>query len=271
LFAKYGIESPDEYMCNCSDSNFNSLQISVRKAYSKSLTFTSNIVWQKNLSYDGSTTPQFRADDYGPGAGSNAYSGSWSTGTMDRAVTWNFTHTYVLPYGLGQHWGSDASGIKKAALAGWQFSGVTSLASGLGFTPQWSNGAELNADFGQRANTVPGCNWRNVSGGQNASHWWNQSCFADPGVVFGDAGVGSLRGPGAANADFALWKEFAFSSPLNRERTSVQIRAESFNVFNITNLSNPGWNADVPSNTAITSLMPQYTMRRFEFGVHVAW
>jgi hypothetical protein len=51
----------------------------------------------------------------------------------------------------------------------------------------------------------------------------------------------------------------------------VQIRAESFNVFNITNLSNPGWNADVASNTQITSLMPQYTMRRFEFGIHMEW
>jgi len=277
LFAKYGIESADNYMCNCSDSNFNSLQIQIRKAYSKSLTFTSNVVWQKNMSYDGSTTPQFRKDDYGPGAGSNAYSGSWSTGTMDRALTINFTHTFILPYGPGQHWGSSASGAKKAVLAGWQFSGVTSIASGLGFTPQWSNGAELNADFGQRANVVPGCNWRNVPGGQNASHWWlnaafgGSSCFSDPGTVFGDAGVGSLRGPGSANADFAMWKEFDFATPLNREKTAVQIRASAYNVFNITNLSNPGWNADVASSTQITSLMPQYTMRRFEFGVHVEW
>jgi hypothetical protein len=271
LYAKYGIESADNLMCNCSDSNFNSLQIQIRKAYSKDLTFTSNLVWEKNMSYDGSTTPQFRADDYGPGAGSNAYSGSWSIGTMDRALTWNFTHTYVLPFGPGQHWGSDASGIKKAALAGWQFSGVTSLASGLGFTPEWSNGSELNADFGQRANTVPGCNWRSVPGGQNRNQWYNESCFSDPGTVFGDAGVGSLRGPGAVNSDLSIWKVFDLSTPLNHEKTEIQIRASAYNAFNLTNLSNPGWNVDQPSNTQITQLMPSYTMRRFEFGVHVAW
>jgi hypothetical protein len=272
LYAKYGIESPDNYMCNCSDSNFNSLQIQIRKAYSKNITFTTNIVWQKNMSYDGSTTPQYRKDDYGPGAGSNAYSGSWSIGTMDRALTWNLTHTILLPYGTGQRWGANASKAAKAALGGWQFSGVTALASGLGLTPQWSDSSKLNADFGQRANVVSGCNWRNVPGGQNRNQWYNESCFADPGLyTFGDAGVGSMRGPGVANVDLALWKQFNFSSLLNRERTSIQIRAEAYNAFNFTNLSNPGWNVDQVSNEQITQLMPSYTMRRFEFGVHVEW
>jgi hypothetical protein len=269
----YGLTtSPVNMMCNCSDSNFNSLQIQIRKAYSKNLTFTSNLVWEKNMSYSGDN-PYNRRLDYGPGAGSDAYSGIWSIGTMDRALTWNFTHTFVLPYGPGQRWGSSASGIKKGVLAGWQFSGVTSIGSGLGFTPEWSNTAELNGDVQyQRANTVPGCNWRNVPGGQGRLHWWNQSCFADPGLyTYGDAGTGSLRGPGAANADLALWKEFAFSSPLNRERTAIQFRAEAYNAFNITNLSNPGWDADVSGNNQITSLLPSYTMRRFEFGMRVQW
>ncbi len=270
FYANYGLESPIEMLCNCSDSNFNSLQIQIRRAYSKNLSFTSSLVWQKNLSYSGDN-PYDRRLDYGPGAGSSAYSGNWSLGTMDRALTWNFTYVFFLPYGPGQHWGSDASGIKKAALAGWQLSGVTSVSSGLGFTPFWSDGAELNADFGQRANVVPGCNWRNVPGGQNRNQWYNESCFVDPGAVYGDAAVGSMRGPGVANTDLALWKQFTFSSPLNRESTAVQIRAQAYNVFNITNLSNPGWYVDQPSNVQITSLAPTYTMRRFELGVHVAW
>jgi len=275
LDVAFGNDDTDNYMCNCSDSNFNSLQIQVRKAYSKSLTFQTNVVWEKNMSYDGSTTPEFRRFDYGPGAGSNAYSGSWSHGTQDRALTWNFAHTYILPYGQGQHWGSDAHGIAKLALAGWQFSGVTTVASGLGFTPEWSNGAELNADFGQRADTVPGCNWRSVPGGQTVNHWWNQSCFRDPAIrgglyTFGDAGVGSLRGPGSANVDLSLWKEFAFSSPLNREKTAIQIRVDAYNALNLTNPDNPsGWDADVPSNAKITALAPQYIMRELEFGIHV--
>ncbi len=267
----YGLtSSPIEMMCNCSNSNYNSLQIQVKKEYSRNLTVNSNIVWEKNMSYSGDN-PYDRRTDYGPGAGSGAYSGSWSLGTMDRAFTWNLTHTIVLPYGVGQRWGSGASGVQKALLGGWQFSGVTALGSGLGFTPEWSNSAELNVNWGQRANTVPGCNWRNVPGGQSRTQWWNQSCFADPGTVYGDAGTGSLRGPGAVNIDLALWKEFDFSTPLNREKTAVQFRAAAYNAFNFTNLSNPGWDADVPSNTEITSLMPSYTMRRFEFGVHVTW
>ena len=63
---------------------------------------------------------------------------------------------------------------------------------------------------------------------------------------------GSLRGPGITNADFALWKEFDVSTFLNRERTAIQFRVESFNVFNLTNLGSPS-NATWISTTVDSS------------------
>jgi hypothetical protein len=268
-YQKFGLSQSINWQCNCSDSNYNSLQLQVKKSYAKNLSLTANFVWQKALGYNAND-PYNRKLDYGPG-GNNI-------NTNDRAVTFSLGHTLVLPYGQGQRWGSDASGIKKAALAGWQFSGVTVLNSGGSLTPYISSNATLNADFGQRADKIPGCDPRKVPGGQNRNQWYNQACFAIPALYhFGNAGVGSLRGPGIANADFALWKEFDISTILNRERTAIQLRVESFNVFNRTNLGSPanavwiGTNTDTSNGAVISSLASGFPMRRFEFGAHISW
>lgn len=270
-YNQYGLSQGISEICNCSDSNYNSLQIDVKRTYSKWLTFTSNLVWQKYLGYM-SDDPYDRKVDYGPGGASYDIMGNWAYGGMDRALTWNLAHTFLLPYGPGRHWGSEASGIKKATLAGWQFSSIENIATGLALTPWLSNGTQLNSDFTPRANVVPGCNPANVPGGRRQSMWYNPACFALPPLyTYGDAAVGSMTGPGAVNADFSLSKEFVFSSPLNRERTAVEIRATGYNIFNITNLGDPSQNVDTATSPVITYVNPSYPMRRFEFGVHMAW
>jgi carboxypeptidase family protein/TonB-dependent receptor-like protein len=268
-FHKFGLSQPIAWQCNCSDSNYNSLQVQVKKSYAKNLSLTANFVWQKALGYNANN-PYDRKLDYGPG-GNNI-------NTLDRATTFTLGHTFVFPYGKGQRWGADASGIKKAAIGGWQFSGVTVFDSGGSLTPYISSNATLNADFGQRADKVPGCDPTKVPGGQNRHQWYNQACFTTPALYhFGDAGVGSLRGPGVADADFALWKEFDLSTFLNRENTAIQLRMESFNVFNRTNLGSPqnavwiGTNTDTSSGAVISSLQTGFPMRRFEFGLHMSW
>src|SRR5437588_18160 len=57
------------------------------------------------------------------------------------------------------------------------------------------------------------------------------------GVRFGNAGFNSLRGPGIANWDIGLFREFAAT-----ERFKIQFRAEAFNASNTPHFSNPGAN-----------------------------
>ena len=87
-----------------------------------------------------------------------------------------------------------------------------------------------------------------------------------------------MRGPGLASADWAIWKEFTFKTPLNREDTTLQFRWENFNFFNRTNLGQP--NNDVDSDEAgrITGLAGVGSgfgvigpMRRMQFGLRLAW
>jgi len=55
-----------------------------------------------------------------------------------------------------------------------------------------------------------------------------------PGYTYGTLGRNSFRGPGATNVDLALAKKFKI-----RERATLELRGDAFNVFNHTQFSNP--------------------------------
>jgi hypothetical protein len=76
--------------------------------------------------------------------------------------------------------------------------------------------------------------------------WFDTSAFvpttATPGAVgfvpntiFGNSGVGIVRGPGYVNLDFNLAKTFAIT-----ERFNAQLRGEFFNALNHANFGVPG-------------------------------
>ena len=62
--------------------------------------------------------------------------------------------------------------------------------------------------------------------------------------TFGNIHRNDARGPGAANTDLSVFKDFALF-----EGTRLQFRAEAFNVFNHANLANPG-NVTLPTANA---------------------
>ena len=100
--------------------------------------------------------------------------------------------------------------------------------------------------------------------------WYNPAAFSIPICCqAGDASVGMLRGPGVINADWALSKEFTFSSVLNRESTAIEFRAEMFNAWNNKNLGLPDGNVDQSTAGVITDIQTGFPMRRMQFGVHI--
>ena len=63
----------------------------------------------------------------------------------------------------------------------------------------------------------------------------------------GNIGNGAIRGPGRWDLDLSLGKNFRF-----RERANLQFRADAFNAFNHTNLSNPNTSIESPLFGRIT-------------------
>jgi hypothetical protein len=71
---------------------------------------------------------------------------------------------------------------------------------------------------------------------QTADNWINRAAFAAaaPGT-YGNVAYNSFKGPGTIQLNMALSRTFAI-----RERQSIQIRAEAFNLPNHVNLATPG-------------------------------
>ena len=70
---------------------------------------------------------------------------------------------------------------------------------------------------------------------QSYSNWLNKAAFSTPANgTYGNLGLNNIKGPGNFNVDMSLVRIFKA-----RERISLQIRAEAFNLPSWVNFSNP--------------------------------
>ena len=276
-YQEYGLPQGIGSRCTCADSNYNAMQFIVDKRFSSGYSITSSFTWSKALDHeiagfswgDQSTNPYDRKGSYGVG------------NNQDRAAVWTLTHQWQLPYGPGLRWGSAATGAKKALLAGWEFNGVTIVEDGFALSPILRSGATLNADWGQRPDRISGVPLYPAH--QTTAQWFNPAAFEAPQFPgqaiqccrWGNAARGSIRGPGMIGTDWALWREFRFKTPLNRENTLLQIRWENFNALNHAPLGEPNTVTDSALAGQITGLLGTFlkanavTMRRMEFTLRL--
>ncbi|MFB3921350.1 MAG: TonB-dependent receptor domain-containing protein [Terriglobia bacterium] len=252
LFKEFGIEQNIFNKCDCENSNYNALQVVANKRFSEGYSVLGTFSWSKTLDFGefGTPTDQFNTQlDYGPAV-------------FDRAVTMTLGHIVALPFGKGRHWGSNAGGILNGFIGGWQWTGITSWSSGLPFSPALNNNASLNSDMSLRPDQT-GDPMSGIT--QDRNHWFNPAVFAVPGpFLFGNAGRNSLRGPGFFSANWALHKNLQLT-----ERVGMEIRWESFNLFNNTNLGLPDGAVDSGTAGLITSLA--LPMRNMQWGVKFGW
>jgi hypothetical protein len=72
-----------------------------------------------------------------------------------------------------------------------------------------------------------------LAGPKTVREWFNPAAYTQPAAgYFGNAGTGTIQGPGVINFDMAFYKTFRI-----QERHSIEFRAELFNIFNHTNFS----------------------------------
>jgi hypothetical protein len=273
----YGLSQGIGSRNNGANSNYNAMQFIVDKRFSNGYSITSAFTWSKSLDTeiagfawgDQGTDPYDRNGSYGVGT------------NQDRAAVWTLTHMWQLPYGPGLRFGSNVTGVKKALLAGWQFNGVTTVEDGFAIAPTMASGATLNADWGQRPDRIPGVPLYPAT--KTTGEWYNPAAFEAPQFPgqsiqccrWGNAARGGLRGPGLLGSDWALWKEFSFKTPLNREATLLQFRWENYNALNSAPLGEPDTNTDDATAGRITTLQGTYlkanstTMRRMQFTLRL--
>jgi hypothetical protein len=217
------------------DSNYNALQVMAHKDLGPGGVLAAAYTWSKNLTDNASDRSNAPQDSY------NWHEGEYGPATLDRTQVLTLNYVYTLPFFKSNR------GAVGYALGGWELSGIASFYTGSPFTVTTSNAdpAGLGLLGSSAASSRPDmvCASPNVNApeqytgftGAGQPTWFNKSCFAavPQGTVRpGNAGRGTVRGPGFSNLDIALLKNFAFT---RREGVKLQLRGEAYNALNLVN------------------------------------
>jgi hypothetical protein len=232
LAAKFGRTAETRIVAPIGNSKYDSLQTSLERRFSQGLQVGVSYTWSKSIGICCSDNSDGLAAIQIP-----------EYASLNRAVSnFNQPHNLVansnwqLPFGKGKRWAN--SGFVAALAGGWQINGIYTAASGTPFSVS-ASGTSLNAPGStQRADQVKSSVTKIGGAGRGLS-------FFDPLAFrpitdrrFGNAGFNSMTGPGLANVDVGLFRDFAIT-----ERWHVQFRAEAFNFTNTPHFGNPGSNA----------------------------
>jgi outer membrane receptor protein involved in Fe transport len=216
----------------------------------------------------------------------------WGKAGFDALHNMAIHYTYPIPF--------RGEGAMGAVFGGWEVAGITSIVSGSPYLIRVGADTDRDLDGGRadRPDVLPGFSNNPTSGssagcqsgsisieggpvGRDVESWnknsrWHDVCaFGISNLgVYGNLGRNTLIGPGRVNFDFSAHKNFQTS-----ENTSVQLRAEFFNIFNRNNLGlpiNQGFSGDrqtdyqassgtiSPGDTVTSPRVIQFGLR-FEF------
>jgi hypothetical protein len=243
---------------NSVNSSYNALQTQISRRFANGYSLQGSYTWSKSLDvrstwHSGATTTNLGQEGY-------------STDVLNQRLDYGRSifdarHRFVFSFIWDLPALKDKNFLVQGILGGWQLNGITALQSGLPFTPfhgsSFSGGGDFNADGNNndRPNTPAGGN--TIS--SERSDWSNKLAgpFKIPTtsplgvpttaekVAFfgrpangtnGTLGRNTFEGPGFANNDFSIFKNFRL--PINEE-AKLQVRFEFFNVFNRVNFQQP--------------------------------
>lgn len=234
-----------------SNSNYNSLQATVTKRFSKDLQFLGAYTYSKSIDYySGTAVNELQA----VAGDQRDWRQNRGRSDFDRTHRFVFSGIYDLPKFDVESKAADF------LLNNWEIATIATFQSGLPF----SIIDAPNNNVIQRANFAGGFSGNFLCTGSTQSclnGYFNTGAFvpsrpridlASVGVVtnptfnaaapFGVSGRNILTGPGQKNVDISVVKFLPFT-----ERWRGEFRTEFFNVFNWANFANPNNNIAVPA------------------------
>jgi Carboxypeptidase regulatory-like domain/TonB dependent receptor len=235
LQAQYGTATI-QYQDQFGVSNYNALQTSLRRRAANGLTLLLSYTFSKSIDTGSSTNNSTTGSQDFPQDIRDVLGSQRGLSDFDRRHQFTGSFNYELPFGKGRGFFSDANGIVQTLVGGWQLNGIVSILSGRPFTPQYSA-----ADVGAQRPDVIGDPYANIPAGLE----FNPAAFRRPTAtdgevdLFGNAGRNILTGPKFRTFDLSLLKNVRLA-----EKTRLQFRVESFNVFNTPNYQVPIFQLD---------------------------
>jgi hypothetical protein len=235
------------------NTNFNGLQSSLTRSFSKGWLFQAQYMWGNAIS-----------DNSGSGEGGQIQDincRACDRGAADYDIRHTFTSNtvYQLPFARNKFYG------------GWDLSALFTARTGSPLTVL-VNRAAANVPSGQtqsqRASYVGGVDPYMANRGP--AQWLNPAAFVAPANgTYGNAGRNAFRGPGLWQTDLGLTKKIRIS-----ERMNLDFRAEAFNLFNRAQFGNPVNNISNGTfgrilSTANDGSTGTGTSRQFQFSLRL--
>jgi hypothetical protein len=259
-FAKYGWTQGIDWYCSCATTQYDSLQLKAEKRFSRGYGFVAHYTLARALQDDG-----------------DSFTFLYDRKLGRKVPDWDRRHVLVwaqnleVPVGKGHQIGGNWGTALNAVLGGWQLNGVTTIYGGLPFTPSFdapSGAIRPNVGPSGRPDKGEGSPYAENKGRDH----WLATGLGGPFLVpadntFGNYTPNSLRGPRLFQQDLSAFKAFRPA-----EGKELQIRVESFNILNHTNLGMPNSNVTSGDAGRITGLAASGgesalgVMRRLQFG-----
>ncbi|MSV27538.1 MAG: TonB-dependent receptor [Bryobacterales bacterium] len=237
FFQQFGWSQNLRYYGSDASNNYHSLQIKFDKRFASGFNVMSHYTWSKNIDFDGTYYP--RAAKLARAVSNN-----------NRAHVVFLASLYEVPVGKGRKYMSNAAKPLDALIGGWQLNGTYSWMAGQPFTPSYRD-CNADRDTGWCRPDLIG---DYSVGDPNQFGWFKTTStpLTANGQVdgpwqrpqrgrFGTVGRNAIVGPSFSQWDMSMFKNFALSEGLK-----LQVRAESFNFGNHTNLANPNSCVDCP-------------------------
>jgi outer membrane receptor protein involved in Fe transport len=251
---------------NDASNNYNALQATFTKRFSRGLQVMAYYTWAKSLNYSSDYYVNDPRLGYGPEDNIRNH-------VFVTDVFWE------PPFGKGKRFASHAGSILTKIVSGWQINSIINWSGGLPWTPTYY---QCNSDIDTgpcRPNRVGSSPFATGAGPLNQST--HQVSFFTPvnggiplenGQIagawqrpfkgeFGNAGRNTLRGPRMFTSDMSLLKNIPIS-----ERVRGQFRVDASNVFNHPVLGLPNRAIDC-CDGAISGLQFGTNMRQLQFAV----
>ena len=232
-----------------SNSNYNAGNVSWRKRSRRGLFWRVNYSFSKSID-DASRTNGSGATDFNNALDSTNLRLERGRSAWDLRHAFTVVGSYRLPFGPGRRWGSNWTGAKNVILGGWQLSGTNTMYSGGPFTVTTAN-TNVNLGDSQRPHRVAHGQQiddpsRGAKRGSDYAFYdtsafqrvpacsdaqGDEPAFCPSGAfVHGDSGRNILDGPSLMVQSMAISKNYQLT-----EGARLQLRLESFNMFNHTN------------------------------------
>jgi hypothetical protein len=232
-FLNYGVI---QLVQDGANANYNALSVKATRRFSQGVSVISSYTWSKSID----DTSGIRVQGYDTLFPQNSNCITCERGLSSFDVRSRFVASvlYDIPVGKGRRLDITNS-VLNGIVGGWQTGGILTLQSGVPGT--------LSIGGVDNASTSDGGYDRPIATGVSPylsnptpSRWLNPAAFVEaPPGFFGNVGRDTITGPGIANIDFEVHKQFKM--PYS-EHHYLQFRLEAFNVLNHPNLQMPALN-----------------------------